>query len=230
MPRYGAAGTLGEAALAVFTRVSRSIRWRLGRRVADSELERGTDADVTSFYNRRITDCAFLREATHYEAPRASWVLQRVTGGQVLEVGAGNGGMTRLLRGQVTALDVSGPSLEALRALRLRHVVATVESLVEHFTPERAYDYIVLAEVLEHLRQPAAVLARCWPWLTPQGAIVLTTPNGRWPSNEHLQEFTLRDVTALALGLRPAALTVSHILDRQGTPRWIGAQITRGVE
>ena len=103
-----------------------------------------------------MTDCSFLSDPEHYEHPRAAWILERVRGGRLLEVGAGNGGMTRLMAplvNRLVALDVSTPSLAAVRALGLANV-ETVEGLVEQFRPDTRFDWIVLSEVLEHLRNP----------------------------------------------------------------------------
>jgi hypothetical protein len=96
--------------------------------------------------------------------------------------------------------------------------------------PERRYDVIILAEVLEHLYTPAhAVLARLRDLLAPSGFILLQTPNaaalhkrlslliGRNPleaprvSQEnpgHLHEYTLRE---LRDQVRAAGLTVDWL-------------------
>jgi SAM-dependent methyltransferase len=41
----------------------------------------------------------------------------------------------------------------------------------------REFDYIVFADVLEHLRDPAAVLRRCLPALKETGKIIISVPN-----------------------------------------------------
>src|SRR5688572_9477332 len=104
----------------VMRRISQSVRWRIGMRVAAPELETGDDHGVAAFYQGRVTDCAFLSDPDHYEYPRTRWMLERVSGGTLLEIGCGNGGMTRLLAPRVErliALDVSTPSLAAVEAL-----------------------------------------------------------------------------------------------------------------
>ena len=83
-----------------------------------------------------------MSDPTHYEHPRAKWILDRVRGGKLLEVGCGNGGMTRLLSPQVdqiVALDISGPSLRELEKLGLQNV-RTVKGLIEHYKPECLFD------------------------------------------------------------------------------------------
>jgi 2-polyprenyl-3-methyl-5-hydroxy-6-metoxy-1,4-benzoquinol methylase len=199
------------------------IRWRLGLRVAAPELEEGTDESVARFYRERVTDCAFLGDPNHYEHPRAQWVLERVSGGRLLEIGCGNGGMTRLLAprvDKVLAFDISTPSLVALRQLGLPNVEA-VEGMVEHFEPAAPFDWIVMSEVLEHLRDPAGILRRCVGWLAPGGTLLLTTPHGHWESNEHLQEFTLERFASLLAVSGAETVSAAYLRDRDERRRWL---------
>jgi len=197
-------------------------------RVAVAELEAGDAQSLMAFYRGRLTDCTFLNESDHYERPRVEWILSKVHGGRLLEAGCGNGGMTQLLAPRVehlVALDISTPSLAALTALGLPNV-DVVEGLIEDYNPARLFDCIVMSEVLEHLRRPAEIVARCVGWLAPGGKLLVTTPNGHWESNEHLQEFTLDSVAAvLALG-GAEAITAEHLRDTKGRRRWLVGQAT----
>lgn len=209
-------------------RVSRALRWRLGMRVAAPELEQGTDESIASFYRSRVTHCEFLSDPEHYEHPRAQWILSRAKGGRLLEIGCGNGGMTRLLAPRVdsvVALDISTPSLDVVKSLQLPNV-ETCESLVESFEPSGTFDWIVMSEVLEHLRRPAAVVARCTQWLAPGGSLLVTTPNGRWESNEHLREFSLRSFAEVLLRSGAESVAIAYCRDTQGRRRWLVGQVT----
>ncbi len=208
--------------------VFRGLRWRLGLRVAAPELEAGDDASIASFYSGRVTDCSFLSDPEHYENPRARWILHRVNGGRLLEVGCGNGGMTALLAPKVerlVALDVSTPSLSSVAALGLENV-ETVEALVEHFQPSGKFEWIVMSEVLEHLRRPQAVIARCLGWLAPGGSLLVTTPNGHWESNEHLQEFNFQKFAQTLVSEGAESVVLSNLRDGQGRRRWLVGQVT----
>jgi SAM-dependent methyltransferase len=209
-------------------RISRRVRWSLGFRVAAPELESGDDFALAAFYSGRVTDCEFLLDPNHYERPRAEWILSRVSGGRLLEVGCGNGGMTRLLAEKVTtlvALDVSAPSLAAVRQLGLSNV-ETVQGLVEQHEATGEFDWVVLSEVLEHLRNPSDVLARCVSWLKPGGRLLITTPRGHWESNEHLQEFEMDQFAALVGGVGTESVYVSHLRDSADRRRWLVAELT----
>jgi trans-aconitate methyltransferase len=208
-------------------RVSAALRWRLGIAVAAPELEEGTDESVARFYRARVTDCSFVADPHHYEHVRARWVLDRVTGGQVLEIGCGNGGMTRLLAeraSHVTAVDVSSASLEVLRALRLPNV-SVVDTLIEHYRPGVRFDFIVMSEVIEHLRDPVAVLSQVRQWLAPGGAMLITSPKGRWDSNEHLHEWTRARLERVIKRAAFGSVAIDGINDHYGTPRWFGAHV-----
>lgn len=204
------------------------MRWRLGLRVASRQLEQGSDAGIESFYAARVTECSFLGEPTHYEHPRARWILERVHGGALLEVGCGNGGMTRLLAplvDHVVALDVSEPSLAVVRALDLPNVRA-VRALVERYEPDARFDWIVLSEVIEHLRSPEAVIPRLVGWLAPGGTLLITTPRGHWESDEHLQEFTFHRLGALLARSGADTMSVSHLRDADGRRRWLVGEVS----
>jgi SAM-dependent methyltransferase len=208
-------------------RILQGLRWRLGFRVAAPELEAGDDSSVASFYSGRVTDCSFLSDARHFEHPRARWIIERVSGGRLLEVGCGNGGMTALLSPRVehlVALDVSTPSLSSVAALGLENV-ETIESLVEHYQPSGKFDWIVMSEVLEHLRSPQALVARCVDWLAPCGSLLVTTPNGHWESNEHLQEFNFEKFAQILVNESAESVVVSYLRDGQGRRRWLVGQV-----
>ena len=204
-------------------RTSLSLRFRLGLRVAAPELEYGDDQEVSKFYSARVTDCDFLGDPDHYEYPRAQWIVDQVEGGSLLEIGCGNGGMTRLLAPRVaslTAMDVSAPSLLALERQGLGNVT-TVRGLLEDYEPSQPFDWIAMSEILEHLRAPGRAVARCMQWLAPGGSLLVTTPNGHWESDEHLHEFTLQSFAHLVTGVGSESVRTSYLRDRDGRRRWL---------
>lgn len=197
--------------------------------VAAAALEEGTDESVSEFYNGRITGCEFLDDTTHYEHPRADWVLGQVSEGSLLEIGAGNGGMTRLLSpivASLTAFDVSAPSLKQIEEMGLGNVT-TVQGLIESFHPEHKFEQMVMSEVIEHLREPGNAVRRAFDWLAPGGQFILTTPNGHWESDEHLHEFSLVSFSALLAETGCETMTVGYLRDGNNRRRWLTAVLTK---
>lgn len=99
-------------------------------------------------------------------------------GKQVLDVGCGRGHLARLLaeRGyEVTGVDSDPESLEAAGSWCRQVVQANIETW-QGF-PGASYDYLLLADVLEHLRDPLTVLRRLLESVNDGGKVVLSVPN-----------------------------------------------------
>ena len=210
-------------------KLHQSIRWRLGYRVAASQLEEGSDASVLKFYNERITHCEFLDDPGHYEFPRSKWVSSTISGGALLEIGCGNGGMTRLLAQKVdhlTAFDVSEPSLRQVREMNLPNVI-TIQGLIEKFKPENQFDWVLMSEVIEHLRDPQSIMNRAYELVLPGGSLVLTTPNGHWESDEHLHEFSMESLSVLISRTGCESFRAAYLRDRENKQRWLVAVINK---
>jgi 2-polyprenyl-3-methyl-5-hydroxy-6-metoxy-1,4-benzoquinol methylase len=103
----------------------------------------------------------------------------------VLELGAAAGYFTEWLKQQGASVDVIDIDPEAGRATEpfaRRVVIADLDSdgweasLSGSGAPPR-YDFIVCADVLEHLRDGARLLARLRPLLAPGGELLLSVPN-----------------------------------------------------
>jgi len=212
----------------LFDRIARSLRFRCGLRVAAAALETGDEDAFAAFYRSRVTDCSFLADPQHYEHPRAQWILKRADGGHLLEIGCGNGGMTSLLADvvdQIVALDVSKPSLDELAKKGLGNV-ETVNLMFEQFQPSRRFDWIVMTEIVEHLRQPSVLVTKCIRWLKPGGSLLITTPNGHWETDEHLHEFNLHTFMELFAGSEAETIQVGYLRDGDERRRWLVGQIT----
>lgn len=131
----------------------------------------------------------------------------------VLDVGCSTGYLGEALarRGcAVTGLEMDAEAAEAARH-RLDEVIeADLEAVtLAELLPGRQFDVVVFADVLEHLRDPAAVLRSAIPLLAPGGSVVVSVPNvghgsirlallqGRWQYTEtglldrtHIRFFT----------------------------------------
>jgi SAM-dependent methyltransferase len=115
------------------------------------------------------------------------WVLSRFErhlGAEVLEVGCGSGNFTVLMaaRGHnVIAIDVE-PAYVARAKQRLANYPNACVSVGDASALEwpRRFDTVVALDVLEHVGDDGAVLARLAAALKPGGKIVLKVPAGRW--------------------------------------------------
>jgi 2-polyprenyl-3-methyl-5-hydroxy-6-metoxy-1,4-benzoquinol methylase len=112
-------------------------------------------------------------------------VLRMVTpGSRVLEIGAGPGSITRHLTGKlgcsVVALEIDPAAIEILRG-HVSKVHASDLNSAEWPDQIRKedglFDYVIAADVLEHVYDPWTVLDKMTSLLRPDGAIILSLPH-----------------------------------------------------
>lgn len=169
-----------------------------------------------------VTDAA----PTYYENSRPE-VLDFIPFecNRVLELGCANGALAAALKARqqchVTGVEHSSAAAEHARTRLDLVLEADCESLDldAHFRPEQ-FDCLIAADVLEHLREPEALLRRLQPYLTPEAAIVISIPNvrhggvlrstaeGYWSYQEegildrtHLRFFTRREIELMFVRL-----------------------------
>lgn len=106
-------------------------------------------------------------------------------GAEVLDVGCGNGVISRYLGSQgfvVRGVDVSRKAIERARSLNtfpnVRFEVVSAEQLV---ADGQRYHAVVCSEVLEHLNEPGNLLKVLHQILHDDGVLVVTVPNGKGP-------------------------------------------------
>ena len=111
-------------------------------------------------------------------------ILGRVgQGRRILEVGCATGYMTRYMReelgGRVVCLEIDASAAAQAAQYSERMIVGDIEQLdlAELLAGER-FDVIILADVIEHLKDPAPVLARLGDFLDAEGYMLLSIPNG----------------------------------------------------
>jgi SAM-dependent methyltransferase len=142
-------------------------------------------ADATAEAAPVVTPCA--APADRVQAC-VSDLPRRFAGGDVLEIGAGNGLLARSLLAaglrctSYTATELSEARLAALRAT-LRDPRVRIEPLdVEDAHEDEArYDAVLLVALIEHLFDPLRALQRVRRWLRPGGFAFVDTPNiAKW--------------------------------------------------
>ncbi len=100
-------------------------------------------------------------------------------GARVLDVGCGTGAITEILR-DVTGATITGIEPDPCRAQRARS--KGLEVLNEYLSLEMLstrgpYDFVVFADVLEHLPNPAKIVTLATSALKPGGSFLVSVPN-----------------------------------------------------
>ncbi len=162
-------------------------------------------------------------------------VLWRLRGENlcILDVGCAGGRLLEIVREEgrlAKGYGIEGyPEAAAAARNKLDRVWEGDAERILPDLPPSSLDYIVFADVLEHLNQPAATIARLQPLLKADGAMVVSIPNtnyggvlwdliahNEWryrPSGlmdaTHLRWFTRRSITRLFAehGMRVADFT-----------------------
>ncbi len=101
----------------------------------------------------------------------------------VLDVGCSRGETARALReaGVTRIVGIEPDAEDAAAAARLcdRVLPMPLEEIREEFPGQ--FDAILFGDVLQHLNDPSAALARVRDWLSPRGVVVASVPNfGHW--------------------------------------------------
>jgi SAM-dependent methyltransferase len=130
-----------------------------------------------------LTEAYDAKRAGYFANARRDWVdpLPRDPALRVLELGCGSGatGALALSEGKAgvwIGIERQGAAAEAARAALSEVIVGDVDGLdIPH--PEASFDLLVMGEVLEHLPDPEATLARLVRFLKPGGRALASTPN-----------------------------------------------------
>jgi 2-polyprenyl-3-methyl-5-hydroxy-6-metoxy-1,4-benzoquinol methylase len=101
---------------------------------------------------------------------------------RVLELGCATGYMSRALTNEfgciVTGIEVNPAAADEARTACARVIVGDLDAIDWHDAlGTEQFDVIVTADVLEHLRNPAGVLAAVRSYLAPGGHLVASIPN-----------------------------------------------------
>jgi SAM-dependent methyltransferase len=156
-----------------------------------------------------------FKYSSHY------WILKRLEQEaqplRILDVVCASGYLGKVLRQQghyVIGIESDPAAAKSARACYDVFHLADLETFA--FPYHREFDYVLFADVLEHLRDPAAVLRRSIPALLDSGKIIISVPNianwiirlkllfGNFDSADrgildktHLHFFTLRTLTKM---------------------------------
>lgn len=189
----------------------------------------------------------------YYDDPRPDiQAVVQAPGRRFLDVGCASGALGAALR-DAGAAYVAGVEAQPLAVAKARDrldnvVEGDILSASIPFSPGD-FDYIIFADVLEHLPDPETALRRYLPYLSPTGRIVVSVPNmrfytvllrlivDRWSYTEHgirdrthLRIFTRRSLDALLVscGLAIERLQRNYrLIEDQSEIGRLGAAATR---
>lgn len=158
-------------------------------------------------------------------------------GSTCLELGPADGQMTRRLLEvfrNVTSVEGSPSFCDKLRIDLGEFPGFRVDyALFEEYKPDRVFDTVVAAHVMEHLREPVCVLSKIKEWVSPDGVLLVLVPNA----------FSFHRLVAVKMGLleRPDQLndldirlghrrvyTKAHLVNHLESAGW-EIHITGGV-
>ena len=134
----------------------------------------------------------------------------------ILDIGCSAGVLARDLAADgatVDGIEYDPIDAEEARSACRQVVVGDLETMRLDALPAGGYDIVLCADIIEHLRDPVAALARLRPLLKPDGRLIISVPNianwsmrlthlaGRWDYQErglmdrtHLRFFTHRTI------------------------------------
>lgn len=138
--------------------------------------------------------------------------LDDLAPGRVLDVGCGDGSWLAHMRGLGWRAEGQETDAQAARYARDRHGLTVHEGELRALAlPAASYDAVMLSHVIEHVYDPAGLLAACRRLLKPGGKLVALTPNAAsfghrtfgssWVALDpprHLQVFAPRTLAAAA--------------------------------
>lgn len=132
--------------------------------------------------HERLDQVASWYTAVGFEGRMVEASAERLSsycGGVVLEVGSGEGYVTRALSQRCERVVVVEPASDyaaAVRALALENVEVQ-ECLIEDFDTDERFDAVVLAHVLEHVADPGGMLQKCAALVASGAPILIAVPN-----------------------------------------------------
>jgi 2-polyprenyl-3-methyl-5-hydroxy-6-metoxy-1,4-benzoquinol methylase len=129
---------------------------------------------------------------------------------KLLDVGCSSGAF--LLAARESGFEAEGVEIspEAAEAARNAGFRVHTGLLEDARYPEASFDAVTLIELVEHLREPRALLAECRRILRPGGVLMATTPNGAsWTARAmgaHWDVFSLRGMGGHVSFFNPGSL------------------------
>ncbi len=128
--------------------------------------------------------------------------------GNVLEVGCADGAMTQYLTQIFNDITVVDPSKKYVRlVLKTYPFIKGYVSLFEDFKPPEKYKNIILAHILEHVKNPVLFLKKAKQCLQDNGVILVIVPNA---NSLHRQAGVLMGLLKKVTDLNESDIEIGH--------------------
>ena len=136
----------------------------------------------------------FTAESARVARDRIHWMCRQCEGTTVLDVGCSQGITSILLARegfQVTAIDSHPDTVAYARAEiareseAVRARITLLQTDLADLPDDARYDTVVLGEVIEHQVRPMRMLQKAGKHLRPGGRMIVTTPFGLHPHDDH---------------------------------------------
>ena len=108
---------------------------------------------------------------------RAEKVMEYVSGDECLEIGCGEGQITKYLLSKFNSVTVIEPNLKDFKLKNKK--LCTIQDELEFVEPTVMYDSIVCTNVLEHVDCPIIFLNDIKEWAHNDSIIFISVPNAR---------------------------------------------------
>jgi SAM-dependent methyltransferase len=162
-------------------------------------------------------------EAEHLA--RYQWAAERAVG-RVLDAACGTGYGSALFE-QVVGIDKDAASVEAAR-VAAPHGRFIVGELPDLPFPDSSFETVVSFETIEHLDDGLRFLGETHRVLSPDGQLMLSTPNRTLSKNEnpwHVREYTIGELHDILAGAGFSDIeTFGQTVERRS---WLGRQAYR---
>jgi SAM-dependent methyltransferase len=144
------------------------------------------------------------------------------SGSRVLEVGCGDGALSGLIYKsfgcELLGLEPSADGIRYCQEMFVKHNFRGNFLISEGYSfpcPENHFDFVVLADVIEHIQHPDRMLAEIKRVLRPGGKTIITTPvrTSEHPEDKmHVREFYPDELIDLCSGYfgKPLEVVYSH--------------------
>ncbi len=113
---------------------------------------------------------------------RADIMMFRIKGPKVLEMGCSTGVMTKKLVKKfpdLTVIDASKRYIDYTKKILKSKRAKFIVSLFEEFKTKEKFDDIIMAHILEHVKDSVSILKKAKSWLKENGKIHIIVPNAR---------------------------------------------------